>query len=79
MGIKRWGRGEGFENHHCVPVLQEGEPSNNFLGHEILFYGREILLVSLAKVYINQYENFRRNPRGGNMTFVRVKSRIRDL
>jgi hypothetical protein len=43
---------ERFANHRCVQVLQEGEPGNNFLGHEILFYGREILLVSLAEVHI---------------------------
>jgi hypothetical protein len=43
----RWGkRGWGGEhaNHRCVQVDEAGGPGNNFLGHEISFYGGEILL-----------------------------------
>ncbi len=31
-------------NHRCVKVNEKDGPGNNFLGHEISFYGGEILL-----------------------------------
>ncbi len=38
------GWGGEHANHRCVQVDEEGGPGNNFLGHEISFYGGEILL-----------------------------------
>jgi hypothetical protein len=48
--VRDWGGERDFANHHCVQMLQGSEPDNNFLGYEIRFYGREILLASLNEV-----------------------------
>ncbi len=80
----RWGkRGVGREhaNHRCVQVDEEGGPGNNFLGHEILFYGGEILLGQPVKKHLfkSVCTYSQEIPRGGDVTFGVQKSRIREL
>ncbi len=74
-GGGKGGWGGEHANHRCVQVDEEGGPGNNFLGHEILFYGGEILPGRPVKKHLfkSVCTYSQEIPRGGDVSFVRQK------